>query len=156
MKKELGMLQASGITHIICVRQEEEARFVKPNFPQHFDYLYVAFVRAQLSSFEGLPFTYSAAHLNRVLLFRIRAGTERFRAAFTNGYSAPQGDQHFGRLIGKHHPTLSRGTRLDIVELHLYGCLGGVALVSLAAQWGCTVRIGMPRRGEGCCLATSC
>ena len=40
MKKELGMLQASGITHIICVRQEEEARFVKPNFPQHFDYLY--------------------------------------------------------------------------------------------------------------------
>jgi len=41
MKKELGMLQASGITHIICVRQEEEARFVKPNFPQHFDYLVI-------------------------------------------------------------------------------------------------------------------
>ena len=50
MKKELGMLQASGITHIICVRQQEEARFVKPNFPQHFDYLCVAF--GLTSSFE--------------------------------------------------------------------------------------------------------
>lgn len=39
MKSKLGDLKAHGITHIICIRQSIEANFVRPNFPQHFNYL---------------------------------------------------------------------------------------------------------------------
>lgn len=41
MKKQFDLLKQTGITHIICVRQEEEARFVKPNFENDFKYLVV-------------------------------------------------------------------------------------------------------------------
>lgn len=31
-------LRAAGITHIICVRQEQEAKFIRENMPQSFSY----------------------------------------------------------------------------------------------------------------------
>uniref|UniRef100_A0A7N5P3V2 Serine/threonine/tyrosine-interacting protein n=1 Tax=Ailuropoda melanoleuca TaxID=9646 RepID=A0A7N5P3V2_AILME len=39
MKSKLPILQKYGITHIICIRQNIEANFVKPNFQQLFRYL---------------------------------------------------------------------------------------------------------------------
>lgn len=39
MKSKLPMLQKQGITHIICIRQNIEANFIKPNFQQLFRYL---------------------------------------------------------------------------------------------------------------------
>ncbi|GFN99174.1 serine/threonine/tyrosine-interacting protein [Plakobranchus ocellatus] len=39
MKTKLDNLLAHGITHIICIRQLIEASFLRPNFPQHFNYL---------------------------------------------------------------------------------------------------------------------
>eukprot|EP00041_Stephanoeca_diplocostata_P017086 m.339974 g.339974 ORF g.339974 m.339974 type:complete len:215 (+) comp20588_c0_seq17:275-919(+) len=36
---QLPVLKAKGITHIVCVRQHGEARFVRPNFPDIFTYL---------------------------------------------------------------------------------------------------------------------
>ncbi|XP_069493684.1 serine/threonine/tyrosine-interacting protein isoform X2 [Ambystoma mexicanum] len=39
MKSKLPALQKCGITHIVCVRQNIEANFVKPNFHQIFRYL---------------------------------------------------------------------------------------------------------------------
>ncbi|KAK3775965.1 hypothetical protein RRG08_043650 [Elysia crispata] len=39
MKSKLNDLVTHGITHIICIRQSIEASFVRPNFPQHFNYL---------------------------------------------------------------------------------------------------------------------
>lgn len=41
MKKKLAYLQEHHITHIVCVRQTQEAHFVRANFPQHFTYLVV-------------------------------------------------------------------------------------------------------------------
>ncbi|XP_045721515.1 serine/threonine/tyrosine-interacting protein-like [Mirounga angustirostris] len=38
-KSKLPILQKYGITHIICIRQNIEANFVKPNFQQLFRYL---------------------------------------------------------------------------------------------------------------------
>ncbi|XP_054262660.1 serine/threonine/tyrosine-interacting protein B-like [Macrosteles quadrilineatus] len=38
-KTKLNDLKENGITHIICVRQDIEAHFIKPNFPGHFQYL---------------------------------------------------------------------------------------------------------------------
>uniref|UniRef100_A0A8C5KBD2 Serine/threonine/tyrosine-interacting protein n=1 Tax=Jaculus jaculus TaxID=51337 RepID=A0A8C5KBD2_JACJA len=39
MKSKLSILQKHGITHIICIRQNIEANFIKPNFQQLFRYL---------------------------------------------------------------------------------------------------------------------
>ncbi|XP_043929502.1 serine/threonine/tyrosine-interacting protein [Protopterus annectens] len=39
MKSKLPILQKHGITHIVCVRQNIEANFIKPNFPHQFRYL---------------------------------------------------------------------------------------------------------------------
>ncbi|KAK0041573.1 serine/threonine/tyrosine-interacting protein B [Biomphalaria pfeifferi] len=39
MKSKLEDLLKAGITHIICIRQSIEAKFIRPNFPQHFQYL---------------------------------------------------------------------------------------------------------------------
>lgn len=37
--KDLNKLRALGVTHIICVRDEQEAFSVKPRFPENFQYL---------------------------------------------------------------------------------------------------------------------
>ncbi|KAG9328956.1 hypothetical protein JZ751_009085 [Albula glossodonta] len=39
MKSKLSTLEKQGITHIVCVRQDIEANFIKPNFPLKFRYL---------------------------------------------------------------------------------------------------------------------
>uniref|UniRef100_A0A672PAS1 Serine/threonine/tyrosine-interacting protein A-like n=1 Tax=Sinocyclocheilus grahami TaxID=75366 RepID=A0A672PAS1_SINGR len=39
VKSKLSMLEKQGITHIVCVRQDIEANFIKPNFPHKFRYL---------------------------------------------------------------------------------------------------------------------
>ncbi|KAM8876391.1 serine/threonine/tyrosine-interacting protein isoform 1-T1 [Synchiropus picturatus] len=39
MKSKLPILERQGITHIVCVRQDIEANFIKPNFPHLFRYL---------------------------------------------------------------------------------------------------------------------
>ncbi|XP_069030300.1 serine/threonine/tyrosine-interacting protein isoform X1 [Embiotoca jacksoni] len=39
MKSKLPILERHGITHIVCVRQDIEANFIKPNFPHTFRYL---------------------------------------------------------------------------------------------------------------------
>uniref|UniRef100_A0AAR2L163 Serine/threonine/tyrosine interacting protein n=1 Tax=Pygocentrus nattereri TaxID=42514 RepID=A0AAR2L163_PYGNA len=39
MKSKLSLLERQGITHIVCVRQNIEANFIKPNFPLKFRYL---------------------------------------------------------------------------------------------------------------------
>lgn len=39
MKSKLNILLKCGITHIICIRQNIEANFIRPNFPDHFRYL---------------------------------------------------------------------------------------------------------------------
>ncbi|MCI4382970.1 hypothetical protein PGIGA_G00020930 [Pangasianodon gigas] len=36
---QLSILEKHGITHIVCVRQDIEANFIKPNFPLKFRYL---------------------------------------------------------------------------------------------------------------------
>lgn len=33
---QLEVLKSHGVTHIACIRQSNEAHFVKPNFPDHF------------------------------------------------------------------------------------------------------------------------
>ncbi|XP_015119971.1 serine/threonine/tyrosine-interacting protein isoform X2 [Diachasma alloeum] len=38
-RSKLPELQELGITHIVCVRQDIEAHFIKPNFPDQFKYL---------------------------------------------------------------------------------------------------------------------
>ncbi|XP_061051572.1 serine/threonine/tyrosine-interacting protein-like [Eubalaena glacialis] len=43
MKSKLPILQKQGITHIICIRQNIEANFIKPNFQQLFRYLVLDF-----------------------------------------------------------------------------------------------------------------
>lgn len=40
-KSRLEELQRAGITHIVCVRQENEKSFIRPNFPDEFQYLVV-------------------------------------------------------------------------------------------------------------------
>ncbi|KAL4630379.1 serine/threonine/tyrosine-interacting protein-like [Arapaima gigas] len=39
MKSKLHVLEKRGITHIVCIRQDIEANFIKPNFPEEFRYL---------------------------------------------------------------------------------------------------------------------
>uniref|UniRef100_A0A3Q3E6X7 Serine/threonine/tyrosine interacting protein n=1 Tax=Hippocampus comes TaxID=109280 RepID=A0A3Q3E6X7_HIPCM len=39
MKSKLQALEREGITHVVCVRQDIEANFIKPNFPHTFRYL---------------------------------------------------------------------------------------------------------------------
>uniref|UniRef100_A0A3Q3VQA9 Tyrosine-protein phosphatase domain-containing protein n=1 Tax=Mola mola TaxID=94237 RepID=A0A3Q3VQA9_MOLML len=39
MKSKLPILERQGITHVVCVRQDIEANFIKPNFPHTFRYL---------------------------------------------------------------------------------------------------------------------
>ncbi|XP_061820373.1 serine/threonine/tyrosine-interacting protein isoform X2 [Nerophis lumbriciformis] len=39
MKSKVQVLEREGITHIVCVRQDIEANFIKPNFPHTFRYL---------------------------------------------------------------------------------------------------------------------
>ncbi|CAI5645897.1 unnamed protein product [Oreochromis niloticus] len=39
MKSKLPILERHNITHIVCVRQDIEANFIKPNFPHMFRYL---------------------------------------------------------------------------------------------------------------------
>ncbi|KPP79348.1 hypothetical protein Z043_101067, partial [Scleropages formosus] len=36
---QLHILEKRGITHIVCIRQDIEANFIKPNFPEEFRYL---------------------------------------------------------------------------------------------------------------------
>ncbi|KAH0554204.1 serine/threonine/tyrosine-interacting protein-like isoform X2 [Cotesia glomerata] len=38
-RSQLQALKEIGITHIICVRQDIESQFIKPNFPNEFEYL---------------------------------------------------------------------------------------------------------------------
>lgn len=38
---QLASLQQSRVTHIVCIRQEIEANFVRPNFPDHFKWVTV-------------------------------------------------------------------------------------------------------------------
>lgn len=38
-KIKLDILLENGITHIVCVRQDVEAHFIRPNFPDHMKYL---------------------------------------------------------------------------------------------------------------------
>ncbi|XP_034941620.1 serine/threonine/tyrosine-interacting protein-like isoform X2 [Chelonus insularis] len=38
-RQKLQDLQERGITHIVCVRQDIEAHFIRPNFPDKFEYL---------------------------------------------------------------------------------------------------------------------
>lgn len=40
-KSHLESLLQNGITHIVCVRQEDEAHFIRPNFLDTFKYLIV-------------------------------------------------------------------------------------------------------------------
>ena len=35
-KTQLDFLKGHGITHIVCVRQDNEKNIIKPNFEQHF------------------------------------------------------------------------------------------------------------------------
>lgn len=37
-RSKLDSLLEHGITHIVCVRQDIEANFIKPNFPDKFKY----------------------------------------------------------------------------------------------------------------------
>ncbi|KAJ9586105.1 hypothetical protein L9F63_020257 [Diploptera punctata] len=39
LKSKLELLIHNGITHIVCVRQDIEAHFIRPNFPDQFKYL---------------------------------------------------------------------------------------------------------------------
>ncbi|XP_021913090.1 serine/threonine/tyrosine-interacting protein-like isoform X2 [Zootermopsis nevadensis] len=39
MKSKLDHLKHHGVTHIVCVRQDIEAHFIRPNFPERFKYL---------------------------------------------------------------------------------------------------------------------
>ncbi|KAI3377754.1 hypothetical protein L3Q82_008898, partial [Scortum barcoo] len=39
MKSKLPILERQGVTHVVCVRQDIEANFIKPNFPHTFRYL---------------------------------------------------------------------------------------------------------------------
>uniref|UniRef100_A0A8C6KKX3 Serine/threonine/tyrosine interacting protein n=1 Tax=Nothobranchius furzeri TaxID=105023 RepID=A0A8C6KKX3_NOTFU len=39
MKSKLPILERHGITHVVCIRQDIEANFIKPNFPHRFRYL---------------------------------------------------------------------------------------------------------------------
>ncbi|CAH3122698.1 unnamed protein product [Porites lobata] len=39
MNSKLEVLRQVGISHVVCIRQNIEANFVRPNFPQHFNYL---------------------------------------------------------------------------------------------------------------------
>ncbi|KAL4237533.1 hypothetical protein ACF0H5_002247 [Mactra antiquata] len=39
MKSKKAVLVQHGITHIVCIRQKIEANFIKPNFPNDFQYL---------------------------------------------------------------------------------------------------------------------
>uniref|UniRef100_A0AAY5L9X1 Tyrosine-protein phosphatase domain-containing protein n=1 Tax=Esox lucius TaxID=8010 RepID=A0AAY5L9X1_ESOLU len=39
MKSKLSILERQAITHVVCVRQDIEANFIKPNFPHKFRYL---------------------------------------------------------------------------------------------------------------------
>uniref|UniRef100_A0A3Q3VIN5 Uncharacterized protein n=1 Tax=Mola mola TaxID=94237 RepID=A0A3Q3VIN5_MOLML len=39
MKSKLPILERQGITHVVCVRQDIEANFIKPNFPHTFSCL---------------------------------------------------------------------------------------------------------------------
>lgn len=38
-RSKLQSLIEHGITHIVCVRQDIEANFIKPNFPDKFKYV---------------------------------------------------------------------------------------------------------------------
>ncbi|KAF8786797.1 Serine/threonine/tyrosine-interacting protein like [Argiope bruennichi] len=40
-KPKLNSLLETGITHIVCVRHEKEASFIKPNFPESFKYIVI-------------------------------------------------------------------------------------------------------------------
>ena len=35
-KTQLEFLEGHGITHVVCVRQDNEKNIIKPNFEQHF------------------------------------------------------------------------------------------------------------------------
>lgn len=39
MKSKIDQLMQSGVTHIVCVRQDIESHFIRPNFPEKFKYL---------------------------------------------------------------------------------------------------------------------
>ncbi|XP_046847884.1 serine/threonine/tyrosine-interacting protein-like [Xenia sp. Carnegie-2017] len=39
IKSKLNFLLEHGITHIVCIREDLEANFVRPNFTEHFKYL---------------------------------------------------------------------------------------------------------------------
>lgn len=47
-KTQLDFLSGHGITHIVCVRQDNEKNIIKPNFEQHFKYLVVEMLDSQM------------------------------------------------------------------------------------------------------------
>ncbi|XP_035583848.1 serine/threonine/tyrosine-interacting protein isoform X8 [Zalophus californianus] len=58
MKSKLPILQKYGITHIICIRQNIEANFVKPNFQQLFRYSVPSLEASTLHFLNILPGLY--------------------------------------------------------------------------------------------------
>ena len=46
-KTQLASLEAKGITHVVCVRQDNERSVIKPNFEGHFKYLVVDMLDSQ-------------------------------------------------------------------------------------------------------------
>lgn len=52
---QLSMLEKQGITHIVCVRQDIEANFIKPNFPHKFRYFdfFVLCTYASCTHYKG-------------------------------------------------------------------------------------------------------
>jgi len=47
-KTQLDFLKGHGITHIVCVRQDNEKNIIKPNFERHFKYLVVDMLDSQM------------------------------------------------------------------------------------------------------------
>uniref|UniRef100_A0A3Q3VQB3 Uncharacterized protein n=1 Tax=Mola mola TaxID=94237 RepID=A0A3Q3VQB3_MOLML len=69
MKSKLPILERQGITHVVCVRQDIEANFIKPNFPHTFRYLVL-----------DIAFFLQLWHLNDTVLIHGNAGISRSAA----------------------------------------------------------------------------
>ncbi|MGH0177847.1 UNVERIFIED_CONTAM: hypothetical protein FKN15_076405 [Acipenser sinensis] len=87
MKSKLPVLEKLGITHIVCVRQDIEANFIKPNFPQKFRYLVFDIADNPVENIiRYFPREYEAIYLARLTIqmmsplqlgrsFSVQAGT---------------------------------------------------------------------------------
>uniref|UniRef100_A0A8D2IRX7 Serine/threonine/tyrosine interacting protein n=1 Tax=Varanus komodoensis TaxID=61221 RepID=A0A8D2IRX7_VARKO len=98
MKSKLPILQKHGITHVICIRQNIEANFIKPNFQQLFRYLVldiadnpieniIRFFPMQLSLFSGKVLVHGNAGISRsaalVIAYIMETFGVKYRDAFT-------------------------------------------------------------------------